>query len=170
MIERLRNIEILCLRIAPPKPPWLIQALRSLSVSHAPSQKSQSFRDWPWNNELATNPSRPAPFRHVPRCALTDFRGAVNVLIDLFGLELRSLRPDLVLLFAGKGKSDQLPRDRIKCTRVTLGRFRPRSLESLNAKWITTGDRPSFSRDPSHCCRLRRSRHRKSLQTRRFVG
>jgi hypothetical protein len=81
-----------------------------------------------------------------------------------------SLRPGSRLAVYGLGKSDQLPRDRIKCTRVTLGRFRPRSLKSLSAKWITTGDRPSLSRDPSHCCRLRRPRHRKSLQTRRFVG
>jgi hypothetical protein len=34
VIQRFYNIEILCLRIAPPKPSRLARAFRSLSISH----------------------------------------------------------------------------------------------------------------------------------------
>ena len=118
---------------------------------------------------MATHPSRPASFGHVTWCTLANSWMTITVLVDLLWIDLRPLGPDLVLLFTGEGKSDQLPRNRIKDPCITLGRFRLRSLEALNAKWITIRDRPSLRRGSSCPRRLCRRCHRKTLRGRQCV-
>jgi hypothetical protein len=99
--------------------------LLSRRFATCPGDEESAVRRWPTiffslhlsrarKNELATNPPRPASSGHVTRRAFEDPRAPVNVFIDLFGLEFRSLRPDLVLLFTSEGKADRVAQDRVR--------------------------------------------------------